>query len=83
MIFIAGSHPKITQYRCTQQKYCFRCHNNSYWILEKQQQFLSLFFLPVLPLKTSYLCHCPICGNTEFLDRETFEKKVASEAEPL
>jgi len=83
MIFIAGAHPKITQYRCTKLKHCFRCNNDSYWILQKQQQFLSLFFLPVAPLKTRYSYSCPVCGNTEELDRETFEQKVAQEAVPL
>jgi hypothetical protein len=77
MIFIAGTHPKIKRYRCIETKYCFRCHNHTHWILEKQQQFLSLFFLPVAPLKTTYLCACPICGNTEILDRNAFEEKVA------
>ena len=83
MIFIAGTQPKITQYRCLKTKHCFRCNNNRYWILEKRQQYLSLFFLPVASLKTTYICSCPICGNTEEMDRETFEQKVAQEALPL
>ena len=83
MIFIAGTQPKIKQYRCTKTKHCFRCNNDSFWILEKQQQFLSLFFLPVAPLKTRYFCSCPVCGNAEEMDRETFEQKAAHEAVPL
>ncbi len=83
MIFIAGAQPKIQQFRCTTTKHCFRCNNDSHWILQKQQQFITLFFLRVVPLGTTYRWHCPICGNTEELDKETFEEKVRREAEPF
>jgi len=39
-----------------------------------------LFFMPVVPFKTEYVYYCPICGNTEILDRETFESKIKREA---
>ncbi len=83
MIFIVGSHPKTQQFRCTTVKHCFHCNNDSHWVLQKQQQFISLFFLPVIPLKTTYRYTCPICGNTEFMDFDTFEQKVQSESTPL
>ncbi len=82
MIFIAGAQPKKKQFRCTTTKHCFRCNNDTYWILQKQQQFITLFFLPVVPLKTTYFRQCPICGNTEELDRDTFDEKVRRGAEP-
>jgi len=81
MIFIAGAQPKIQQFRCTTTKHCFRCNNDTHWILQKQQQFITLFFLRVVPLKTTYFWQCPICGNSEELDKETFEEKVRREAE--
>ena len=80
MIIIAGTHPKTEKYQSLQVKHCDRCHNDTQWILQKNQHFVSLFFLPVLPYKTEYLYYCPICGNTQHLDKETFEYKVRREA---
>jgi hypothetical protein len=80
MIFIAGTQPKTEQYQSLQVKHCARCHNDSQWILQKNQQFISLFFMPVVPYKTEYVYYCPVCGNAETLDRETFETKIKKEA---
>jgi len=82
MIFIAGSHPKSERYLTIETAHCFHCNNTSRWIVRKNQQFLSLFFLPVVPLKTEYLYSCSICGNTKVIDRDTFELKKQN-AEPL
>lgn len=76
MIFIAGSHPKTETYRSNETEYCFRCHNNSRWIIQKQQQFISLFFLPIIPIKTEYLKYCPVCGNTKWLEKQEFEQLI-------
>jgi len=80
MIFIAGTQPKTEQYQSLQVRHCTRCHNDSQWILQKNQQFVSLFFMPVVPFKTEYVYYCPICGNAEALDRKTFELKIKKEA---
>ncbi len=36
--------------------------------------------MPVVPYKTEYVYYCPVCGNAESLDRETFELKIKREA---
>lgn len=76
MIFIAGSQPKIKTYQAEESEYCFRCHNNSKRMLQKQQQYISLFFIPIVPLKVKYFSYCPICGNTIELNKNEFEKKI-------
>jgi hypothetical protein len=39
--------------------------------------------LPVIPYKTDYLMYCPICGNTELLTADGYDKKIRYEAEPF
>ena len=76
MLFIVGNHPKTEQYRAHEAEYCFHCHNTSRWIISKNREFLSFFFLPVVPLKTDYFYSCSICGNTKPLDKAGFEEKI-------
>lgn len=83
MIFIVGTHPKMEKYRSKKMEHCFYCNNDSHWILQKTQQYLSLFFLSIVPVKTEYIYYCPICGQGETLNRQDFEDKVFYEAEPL
>ncbi len=83
-IFVGGAAPgKPERWRLLKVEYCPHCHNYSHWILEKRKQNLTLFFIPVLPIKTEYLYYCPICGYNKEIDKETFEQKVKFEAEKL
>jgi len=84
MIIIAGAgSPKTKQYISKKTEHCYRCNNDRNWILQKTQFFITLFFLPVAPYKTTYNYFCPVCNNTLKLDKDTFEHKVRFEAEPL
>ncbi len=83
MIIIAGAQPKTEQYRAAETKYCFRCRNESRWILQKTRYFITLFFLPVAPVKTEYRYFCPICQNAENITREEFEKLLQKGAQPV
>lgn len=83
MIIIAGAgHPISKKFITLKIQHCFHCNNDTYWILEKTRYYISLFFLPVIPFKTEYLYYCPICGNSEKLGKEEFERKVKYEAKP-
>jgi hypothetical protein len=81
MIFIAGTQPKTWQYRSKTKEHCFHCNNESYWILQKARQYLSLFFLPIASFKTTYFYYCAICGQGRNLEQDEFETKVRN-AEP-
>ena len=83
MIFIAGTQPKTEKYRAAETKYCFRCNNESRWIVQKTRYFITLFFLPVVPVKTKYTYYCPICGNTFELTGEEYYNLINQGAEPL
>ncbi|MCB2219145.1 MAG: zinc ribbon domain-containing protein [Bacteroidetes bacterium] len=56
--------------------YCFHCHNTSRWLLSKITTWFSLFFIPVIPVKTAYGELCPICKQGKKLSRVEYESKV-------
>jgi hypothetical protein len=75
MIIIAGAgHTHKDTFLMNEKKHCFYCNNTNNWLLQKTKYFITLFFLPVAPYKTSYELLCPICGNSVKLDRETYDK---------
>lgn len=83
MIFIAGAGPdKPEKYITLKPRHCNHCNNDTFWILEKTKYFVTLFFLPVFPMKTEYRFYCPICGNMKQTEKEEFERIVRFEAEP-
>jgi hypothetical protein len=84
MIIIAGTgSPKVEKYISKSIQHCLRCNNNRQWILQKNVFYITLFFLPVAPYKTTYTFSCPICGNKIELDKEKFDYLVSHDAEPL
>jgi len=83
MIFIAGAGPgKTEKYATINPRHCYHCNNDAPWILEKTKYFVSLFFIPVIPMKTQYLFYCPVCGNTQKLEKGEFERMIRLEVRP-
>ncbi|MCB2208287.1 MAG: zinc ribbon domain-containing protein [Bacteroidetes bacterium] len=84
MIIIAGAgHRQNEKYLLNEDKHCFHCNNTSRWILQKTRHFITLFFLPVAPYKTTYTLYCPICGNSIKLDKENYDQKKRSGSQPF
>jgi len=52
-------------------------------VLAKTSLYITLFFLPVAPYKTTYTYFCPVCNHSITLDKEKFEYKIRHEAEPF
>lgn len=51
---------------------CPHCENQSTWSLVKQRRWLTVFWLPVLPLSfASHVLVCDTCGTTIDIDGET------------
>jgi hypothetical protein len=74
MFFIVGlGGANAEQKRDNFKTYCPHCHNQDFWIREKQVQNLTLFFLPVFPVKTNYAYYCPICRHGRNINKEDFE----------
>ena len=75
MFFIIGSTQTTQNNKKSKTpQYCDHCHNTEYWVLEKQKNWVSLFFIPVIPYKTKYLAYCPICRNGYEISGEMFDK---------
>lgn len=83
MIFIAGAGPgKPEKHMTIKPRHCVHCNNDALWILEKTRYYVSLFFIPVIPVKTQYMFYCSVCGHAQKLEKEEFERIVRFEAEP-
>ena len=54
---------------------CYHCDNISGWSLWKEIEWLSLFFIKVLPFMSKYHLSCDICNSSLVLD-----KKIATSA---
>lgn len=75
-LFISGMIPKITRQQTSEAVYCFNCHNTLRWTLIKEVSWISLFFVPIIPLRTRYYAQCPICSATHSISKESFERQT-------
>jgi hypothetical protein len=65
-------HNRTKDYGVVAEAYCERCHNNVSRNMLKVTSWFTIFFIPIIPYRTMYLLVCPICGQAEQLDKETF-----------
>lgn len=56
------------------QRTCQYCNTTSTWQLCIVRTWFTLFFIPVIPYKTTYCVACPNCGSYVKLTQEQFEK---------
>lgn len=75
MIFIFGIAPREKVLGPCEEITCSRCHNKTFWMLKKSVNWISLFFIPVIPVSTKKFMYCSICGNHEPLTDEQFQKQ--------
>ena len=59
-----------------QSKYCYHCHNTTYWNIVKHQTRFSLFFLPILPIKSKYYFLCPICNHGDEITQSEYTNLI-------
>jgi hypothetical protein len=79
MIFIIGfGHEKIKDIGPLKERKWERCNNLKFWMLQKRQLWVTLFFLPIFPSYTEYRMSCTICGEFIRMSKEEF-----IEAEPM
>lgn len=62
--------PEITISK--RQKYCNHCHNTTFWQLTRHQTRVSLFFIPLIPVKSRYYFLCPICQHGDEMSKEAY-----------
>lgn len=56
------------------QKTCPQCNTTDTWQLCILKTWFTLFFIPIIPYKSTYCIACPKCGGFIQLTKEQFEK---------
>lgn len=75
MIFIFGTSPIEKDFGPCDEITCSHCHNTRFWNLKRTTQFISFFFIPLIPISVKRYLQCPICLVTQQLTKEEFEHK--------
>ncbi|TKG94344.1 zinc-ribbon domain-containing protein [Puteibacter caeruleilacunae] len=72
MFVLIGFDTKVSEETNTTVSVCPHCNNINMWIAFKETTWFSLFFIPIIPLKTEYYKSCPICRYSIKLSKEEF-----------
>jgi len=63
MIIIFGSATKGAPVRKLIDTYCYQCKREVTWDWFRVTEWMSAFFVPVLPLKSEHFLVCPACRD--------------------
>ncbi|MDO3700997.1 zinc-ribbon domain-containing protein [Micromonospora sp. C28SCA-DRY-2] len=61
MFLIFGLRTKVTRSGVVQQV-CRNCGNHAAQVITRRSTKFSLFFIPIIPIRTRYLQQCSYCG---------------------
>lgn len=74
------STPKILGY--VDKFECPKCLSNTNWKLLNVEEYLTLFFIPIIPTGNDYYLICDYCNHQEILSKKEFiNYKIKSEIE--
>ncbi len=73
IIFGVGNK-KQEEKQSYKMEHCYHCNNTTHWLAAKASDHISLFFIPVIPYKTTYSYRCPICNTGRKITKEEFER---------
>lgn len=77
MFFIIGwGHPIKKTIGPINEILCSNCNNSKHWLLEKTTEWVTLFFIPIIPSRTRYYTYCPICKQGQMLKKEEFDSLI-------
>jgi len=75
MFFIFGwGHRKVQDHGRVARRLCPHCRNDEPWQLLTVSEWITLFFIPVIPTSRKHLTMCPICGYAIELDGAALEE---------
>ena len=63
--FIVGYGPRIRDLGAAGYRTCPRCGNHAMWRRIRSTNWVTLFFVPVLPTGSRTEIGCPVCGHAE------------------
>ena len=76
MFLIFGIKRMVTR-MATVFALCSRCSSPAAQVVARRTTWLALFFIPVVPLRTTYLSTCTLCGTSIRLDKDEALRTVA------
>ena len=76
MFLIFGIKRMVTR-MATVFALCGRCGSPAAQVVASRTTWFALFFIPVVPLRTTYLSTCTLCGTSVGLDQEEAQRTVA------
>jgi hypothetical protein len=62
MFFIFGFGPRVKDLGPDKYRTCENCGNHQQWRHSETSNWLTLFFIPVIPFGRKRSLHCPICS---------------------
>ena len=84
MFIIFGYRTLLKNFGEVFKNMCAHCHNEKYWVLSRASKWFTLFFIPIIPISSTYFLRCPVCKYGTKLDHEQVEKmKPIAEANTL
>ncbi len=76
MFVIFGWEKSIKPMESVLKTQCYHCSNNSNWSIWKETEWVSLFFINVLPFNNKYHISCDICGDGTELSTSLAKKAL-------
>jgi len=70
MIIIFGTAHKSKRERPLIDTYCFQCKRSTTWDWYKVTEWLSAFFIPVLPIRDEHFLVCSSCGDQLQMEKQ-------------
>ena len=63
MIFFGWGHQTTKDYGAALIVNCSTCNNSSWWHLQHNRVWFTLFFIPVIPYESKYWLICETCSS--------------------
>ncbi|MEV5763564.1 zinc-ribbon domain-containing protein [Micromonospora sp. NPDC052213] len=73
MFFIFGLRTKVSRSGVVRQV-CRNCGNHAAQVITRRSTKFSLFFVPIIPIRTRYVQQCTFCGAQYDLPRSEAER---------
>ncbi|RLP94944.1 zinc-ribbon domain-containing protein [Micromonospora sp. CV4] len=77
MFFIFGLRTKIDRSGVAQQV-CRNCGNHAAQVITRRSTRFTLFFIPIIPIRTRYAQQCTFCGAQYEISRSDAERLAVS-----
>lgn len=74
-VLFGFGHKTFNEKKLQDVTHCYHCNNLTNWVLSRQTNWFTLFFIPVIPVQTEYWVYCPICKKGHKITQHEFDRK--------